>query len=244
MPFERGVRRRPTLVNNAETLAHVALIARHGPRWFRELGLEDQPGSTLVTLSGPLAYPGVYEVEFGASLSSLVDAAGGTSTRVRAALFGGYAGAWVDGRELSRLALSTAHLAPYGASLGAGVVLLLSDEACPVAETARVTRWLAGQSAGQCGPCVHGLDALAGTLEQIAVGAHGKHAADRVEQLASLVSRRGACGHPDGTVRFAMSALEVFAEELADHARHGRCDACGRPSELPLPAGPRTSAAL
>ncbi len=54
MPFERGVRRRPTLVNNAETVAHVALIARHGPRWFRELGLADQPGSTLVTLSGPL----------------------------------------------------------------------------------------------------------------------------------------------------------------------------------------------
>jgi NADH:ubiquinone oxidoreductase subunit F (NADH-binding) len=235
MPFERGVRRRPTLVNNAETLAHVALIARHGPRWFRELGLPDQPGSTLVTLSGPLAYPGVYEVELGASLSSLVEAAGGTTARVRAALFGGYAGTWVDGRELSRLALSTAHLAPYGASLGAGVVLLLSDGACPVAETARVTRWLAGQSAGQCGPCVHGLDALAGTLEQIALGADAKHAGDRVEQLAALVSRRGACGHPDGTVRFAMSAMDVFAEELADHARHGRCDACARPSELPLP---------
>jgi NADH:ubiquinone oxidoreductase subunit F (NADH-binding) len=242
MPFERGVRRRPTLVNNAETVAHVALIARHGPRWFRELGLEDQPGSTLVTLSGPLAYPGVYEVEFGASLSSLVEAAGGTTSRVRAALFGGYAGAWVDGRELSRLALSTAHLAPYGASLGAGVVLLLSDEACPVAETARVTRWLAGQSAGQCGPCVHGLDALAGTLEQIALGADATHATNRVEQLAALVSRRGACGHPDGTVRFAMSAMEVFAEEFADHARHGRCDACARPSELPLPASAHAAA--
>ncbi len=243
MPFERGVRRRPTLVNNAETLAHVALIARHGPRWFRELGLSDQPGSTLVTLSGPLAYPGVYEVEFGASLSSLVDAAGGTSGRVRAALFGGYAGAWVDGGALSSLALSSAHLAPYGASLGAGVVLLLSEEACPVAETARVTRWLARQSAGQCGPCVHGLDALAGTLEQIAHGAHGRNAAARVEQLSTLVSRRGACGHPDGTVRFAMSAMEVFAEELADHARHGACDACARPSELPLPVRARVTTA-
>ncbi|HEY8303859.1 MAG TPA: NADH-ubiquinone oxidoreductase-F iron-sulfur binding region domain-containing protein [Solirubrobacteraceae bacterium] len=244
MPFERGVRRRPTLVNNAETLAHVALIARHGARWFRELGLEDQPGSTLVTLSGPLAYPGVYEVEFGASLSSLVEAAGGTSTRVRAALFGGYAGTWVDGGALSRLALSSAHLAPYGASLGAGVVLLLSEEACPVAETARVTRWLAGQSAGQCGPCVHGLDALAGTLEQIALGGQGRRGTERVERLAALVSRRGACAHPDGAVRFAMSAMEVFANELADHARHGRCEACARPSELPLPARPRPATAV
>jgi NADH:ubiquinone oxidoreductase subunit F (NADH-binding) len=243
MPYERGVRRRPTLVNNAETLAHVALIARHGPRWFRELGLSDQPGSTLLTLSGPLAYPGVYEVEYGASLSSLMDAAGGTTSHVRAALFGGYAGTWVDGAALPTLTLSNAHLTPHRATLGAGVVLLLSEDACPVAETARVTRWLAQQSAGQCGPCVHGLDALATTLEQVVSGNVGSRASARVEQLSALVSRRGACSHPDGTVRFVMSAVEVFAEELADHARHGACDACARPPELPLPARTRIARA-
>jgi NADH:ubiquinone oxidoreductase subunit F (NADH-binding) len=242
MPFERGVRRRPTLVNNAETLAHVALIARHGPSWFRELGLSRQPGSTLLTLTGPLAYPGVYEVEYGASLSSLVDAGGGTTSRVRAALFGGYAGAWVDGGSLPDLALSDVHLAPNGATLGAGVVLLLSEDACPVAETARVTRWLARQSAAQCGPCVHGLDALARTFEQVCAGAAPEHAGARIEQLATLVARRGACAHPDGTARLALSAVSVFAEELADHARHGACDACLRPSELPLPARARIPA--
>lgn len=241
MPFERGVRRRPTLVNNAETLAHVALIARHGARWFRQLGLTDQPGSTLVTLTGPLTYPGVYEVEYGASLSSLLDAAGGATRRVRAALFGGYAGAWVDGSALPRLALSNAHLAPHGASLGAGVVALLSEDACPVAETARVTRWLAGQGAGQCGPCVHGLDALATTFEQVCAGAAPKHAGARVEQLGALVIRRGACAHPDGTARFAMSATEVFSEEFTDHARHGACEACARPGELPLPTRARVA---
>jgi NADH:ubiquinone oxidoreductase subunit F (NADH-binding) len=243
MPFQRGVRRRPTLVNNAETLAHVALIARHGPRWFRELGLAGQPGSTLVTFSGPLAHPGVYEVEYGASLTSLVDAAGGTRRRVRAALFGGYAGTWVDGRALSSLALSDEHLAPHGASLGAGVVLLLSEDACPIAETARVTRWLANQSTGQCGPCAHGLDALADTLEQVVGGAAQGRPSQRVEQLSALVRRRGACSHPDGTARLAMSAVEVFAQELADHVRHGACDACLRPPELPLPVRSRLAAA-
>jgi NADH:ubiquinone oxidoreductase subunit F (NADH-binding) len=236
MPFERGVRRRPTLLNNAETLAHVALIARYGPRWFRELGLLDQPGSTLVTLSGPLAHPGVYEVEYGASLSSLLDAAGGTTSRVRAVLFGGYAGSWVEGNNLPRLMLSDAHLATHRATMGAGVVLLLSEAACPVAETARVTRWLAAQSAGQCGPCVHGLNALADVFEQVRDGVVAKHGAARIEQLATLVRRRGACAHPDGTARFAMSAVDVFSEELADHARHGACEACARLSELPLPA--------
>jgi NADH:ubiquinone oxidoreductase subunit F (NADH-binding) len=242
-PYERGVRRRPTLVNNAETLAHVALIARHGARWFRQLGLSEQPGSTLITLSGPLAYPGVYEVEFGATLASLIEAAGGMNARVRGALFGGYAGTWIEASALSGLALSNPHLAPYGATLGAGVVALLSEQACPVAEVTRVTRWLQRQSAGQCGPCIHGLGALADTLEQaMHGGAHGRQAAARVEHLYGVVARRGACGHPDGTARFAMSGIEVFAAEFADHAKHGSCDACAQAPELPLPARARTAA--
>ena len=239
MPFEQGVRRRPTLINNAETLAHIALIARHGSQWFRQLGTAGDPGSALVTLSGPIAGPGVYEIEHGASLTSLVDAAGGTTARVRAALLGGYSGTWIDGELLRGLALSDEHLAPHGASLGAGVVVLLSEHACPVAETARVARWMASQSAGQCGPCVNGLDALARTVEEIAGGSGEATATQRVARLAALVRRRGACGHPDGTVNFVASACETFAGEFADHARHGHCDGCMLAGELPLPARER-----
>jgi NADH:ubiquinone oxidoreductase subunit F (NADH-binding) len=235
MPFQSGVRRRPTLVNNAETLAHVALIARHGADWFRELGTAGEPGSALVTLCGPVAYPGVYEIEQGSSLSSLIEAAGGTTAEVRAVLFGGYAGAWVDAGLLRGLALSDEHLAPHGASLGAGVVLLLSKDACGVAETARVTRWLARQSARQCGPCLHGLDALATSIEEVAAGSARGKARQRIAHFASLARGRGACGHPDGAVRLVVSALEVFAADFADHAKHGICDACARPGELPLP---------
>jgi NADH:ubiquinone oxidoreductase subunit F (NADH-binding) len=237
-PFERGVSRRPTLINNTETLAHIALIARHGAPWFRQLGTAGQPGSALVTLSGPVANPGVYEIEHGASLSSLIAAAGGATGRVHGALMGGYAGSWIGAERLHGVALSNEHLASHGASLGAGVVLLLSEGACPVAETARVSRWLAGESAGQCGPCVHGLDSLAATIEDIAQGAAPRRATLRVERLSGLVSRRGACGHPDGTVNFILSALESFAAEFAEHARHGRCEACLRPAELPLPGRP------
>ena len=235
MPFEQGVKRRPTLIDNAETLAHVALIARHGSAWFRELGTPSQLGSALVTLGGPVAHAGVYEIAHGASLSSLLDAAGGVDGQPRAALLGGYAGAWIDGPLLRGVALADEHLAVHGASLGAGVVALLSEDACAVAETSRIARWLSDQGAGQCGPCVNGLGALASTIEEIAAGeAHG-NPGRRIERLASLTRRRGACAHPDGAVRFILSSLQTFSEEFADHARHGRCDACGRPAELPLP---------
>ena len=238
LPSEAGLGGRPTLVNNVETLAHVALIARHGASWFRELGTPSQPGSTLVTLSGPVAHPGVYEIEQGASLASLIHAAGGATARLRGALLGGYAGSWIGVEQLHGVALSDEHLAVHGATLGAGVVLLLSELACPVAETVRVARWLADQSTRQCGPCSHGLDALAETIAGLAGGAGDRQAPLRAQRLAALTARRGACGHPDGAVNLLLSSLDTFDAEFADHARHGPCEGCAREPELPLPHRP------
>ena len=130
-PFERGVRGRPTLVCNVETLAHLALIARHGSAWFRELGTPEQPGSALVTLAGSVAEPGVYEIEYGSPLTALLDAADGLTAQPRAVLLGGYSGTWIDGSHLREVALSDRHLSPFGASLGAGVVVVLSDRGLP-----------------------------------------------------------------------------------------------------------------
>jgi NADH:ubiquinone oxidoreductase subunit F (NADH-binding) len=245
-PFERGVRGRPTLVCNVETLSHLALIARYGASWFRELGTPEQPGSALVTLAGPVGQPGVYEIEHGSPLSALLDAADGLTAQPRAVLLGGYSGTWIDGARLRDVALSDRHLSPFGATLGAGVVVVLSDEACPVAELARLTRWLASQSARQCGPCVFGLDAIASAFEQLVGGAGegGRNLTERLHTLASLVSGRGACSHPDGAARLVASALDVFAQELADHARHGPCAACARPSELPRPRVSRPTTAV
>lgn len=234
--FEKGVRRRPTLVSNVETLAHLALVARQGASWFRELGTAGQPGSTLVTVSGPVEFPGVYEIELGASLSSLIEAAGGLLTPVSGALLGGYAGGWIAAADLRGVALSSEHLAVHGASLGAGIVVLLSDDACPVAETARLGRWMARHSVRQCGPCVHGLEALATEIEQIADGTGGRGAGQRVSRLASLTAGRGACAFPDGAVRVLLSALDTFGGEFADHAAHGHCELCANPPELPLPS--------
>ncbi len=238
LPFERGVAQRPTLVNNAETLAHLALIARHGPKWFRELGTDSEPGSTLITLSGPVAYPGVYEIEPGSSLSSLIDAAGGLTAPIRAALLGGYGGNWVATESPERLALSSDGLSAHGASLGAGVVALISEQACGVAETARITRWLAGQSARQCGPCINGLDAIAGSLEEVAAGIAAARARQQIARFATLARGRGACAHPDGAVRLVVSALQLFGDEFTEHASYGHCDGCTR-AELPLAAHSR-----
>jgi NADH:ubiquinone oxidoreductase subunit F (NADH-binding) len=235
---ERGVRRRPTLVCNVETLAHVALIARHGADWFRALGTEDDPGSMLITLSGAVDRPGVYETEPGTRLASLLNAAGGLAEPARAFLIGGYAGGWIDASAIVTAArLTRRDLQNAGARLGAGIVVALPRLACPVAEVARVAGWLADESSGQCGPCVHGLAAVADELDRMCRGSARPDSLDRVARWCELSAGRGACAHPDGTAGFVTSALNVFAAEFLVHAQYGLCDACDRPPVLSAPAG-------
>lgn len=242
-PHERGLGRRPTLVSNVETLAHVALIARHGAAWFRRLGTPEHPGSALVTLAGAVERPGVYEVALGTPIARVIAGAGGQAAPARAVLVGGYYGSWLTARALASTTLDDASLRTRGAALGAGVIVALPADACPVAEVARVVGWMAGESAGQCGPCVHGLDAIAGAVESLAAGTGRREVLKRLERWSGQVEGRGACHHPNGVVRFLRSALAVFAGELEDHRRNGPCEACGARPVLTLPDAPGRLAA-
>ncbi len=240
-PFERGVRGRPTLVQNVETLAHIALIARYGAEWFRGLGTPAHPGSTLITVSGAVAAPGVYEIAHGMPLAELLRQAGLTDS-LAGVLIGGYFGTWHAATEIGSLALSADALAPREASLGAGVVVALPQNACPVAEVARVAQWFEAESAGQCGPCINGLDAIAYTVSEIAIGTASRSDLLNLERWSREIRGRGACQHPDGASRFLRSALRAFGEEFADHARHGRCERCGHPPVLAAPLALRAAA--
>jgi NADH:ubiquinone oxidoreductase subunit F (NADH-binding) len=230
-PFERGYRGRPTLIQNPETLAQVALVARFGDHWYRELGTAADPGSALVTISGAVSSPGVYELAFGTPMEALLDAAGGATEPLRALLVGGYFGTWVNATDAMRLRLAREDLRSVGCSLGSGVLVALGESACGLHESARVIDYLARQSARQCGPCTYGLRSIADAVGAIADGAGRERDRDRVLRWASEIRGRGACHHPDGAVRFVASAMSVFAAEVEGH-RRGRCT--GVPAGLPL----------
>ncbi len=231
------VRRRPLLVHNAETLAQVALVARHGAAWFRELGTRDAPGSTLVTVSGAVRNPGVFEVELGTPVGEVVRQAE-ASERLAGLLVGGYGGAWLGPGGLST-PYAPRPLAAAGATPGVGIVAVLPTTSCGIAETARIARYMAGQSAGQCGPCVFGLPAIAADLERLWAGVADPGALERIERRAATVDGRGACRHPDGAVRLVRSALAVFADDARAHAAGCPCAHHLAPTVLPFPAGHR-----
>ncbi|NEA65464.1 NADH-ubiquinone oxidoreductase-F iron-sulfur binding region domain-containing protein [Streptomyces sp. SID12488] len=219
---ERGVHRAPTLVQNVETLAHLALIARYGASWFRAAGTPSEPGSALCTVHVPGREVRVVEAPFGMPIGRLLPL-GPTG----AVLVGGYHGTWIPASEAAQLPLSAA-------DLGAGVLAVLPADHCGLAETARVLRYLALESAGRCGPCLNGLPRIAAAFQTLAApGPQGTIRAD-VARWVGLVEGRGACHHPDGTVRLVRSALTTFAAELDAHAT-GYCTATDATPLLPVP---------
>jgi NADH:ubiquinone oxidoreductase subunit F (NADH-binding) len=234
-PTERGVRRRPTLIQNVETLANLALIARHGPGWYRELGSEAESGTRLVTVVGAVGSPGVFEIEYGTPLRSLFAAAGGVVGPLAGVLIGGYFGTWLAAGAIDDVELSSEALARHGATLGCGVIVALPGESCPVAETTRIAIYLATETANQCGPCVHGTAAIARTLHGIAEGSSTASAFADLDRWATELPGRGACHHPNGLARFVSSSLRTFAAEFRDHAAHGPCAGCAREPVLQVP---------
>ncbi len=241
-PFENGIKGRPTFVSNAETFAQMALIARHGADWFRALGTGGDPGTRLVTVTGAIGYPGVVEIAGGTTMRQLIKASGGLSQQLGGILLGGYAGTWLgpDGVDVS---LDAHVLKAHGLRLGSGIVFVLPDTACVVAEVASVARWLQQESAEQCGPCLNGLNAIAGALEELCAQGDRRGAYSRIERWCQLVYNRGACGLPDGAATFVSTALRVFRPAFDDHARHGACDGCLGRRLLPTPDFAAVSAA-
>ncbi len=220
-PFERGVGGNPTLVSNVETLGQIALIARFGAEWWRSVGTDADPGSALFSLSGAVDLPGVYELPLGVELGAVLRHA--AARPASGVLIGGYFGTWLTPETAATIRLGAADLAGVGASMGCGAIAVLPATACPLAEVARVTRWLADQSAGQCGPCVFGLPSIADALDAVVAGDRGGRAEAALRRWLAMVHGRGACKLPDGVNRFVSSALEVFGTHLVDHRAGGPC---------------------
>lgn len=233
--YERGVGGAPTLVQNVETLAHAALIGRFGGDWFSQLGTSASPGTALLTLSGVVP-PTVMEIALGTSLGSVLAGAQLHPASIGPVLMGGFGGSWVELNEALGVPVCEEGLRGLGATLGAGVVGLLPVSACPLAETAHIAAYMSSQGAGQCGPCTNGLPAIASAAAALAWNPRGYgDLVERIEGLGRQVSGRGACHHPDGVVRMALSALRVFSGHVDGHLRHGPCEAAAAPPTLKVP---------
>ncbi|WP_405542542.1 ferredoxin [Streptomyces phaeochromogenes] len=227
---DQGVGNAPTLLSNAETFAQLAIAARIGPDQYRNTGLCDEPGTVMLTISGAVAHPLVIETPTGVPLRHVLQMAGATPDP-QGVLTGGYHGRWLGAAAAQEAIISRASLDAVGGTLGAGAILPISQETCPLGESLRVAHWLAAESTRQCGPCYLGLPAAALGLEHVLNGG-GLVALEALKQIANTVKRRGACKHPDGSAMFLESTIKAFTDDLAAHVLG---NGCGRPVAGVLP---------
>jgi NADH-quinone oxidoreductase subunit F len=183
-PVEVGLFGKPTVVNNVETLMNVPLILEMGGEAYSAVGTEGSTGPRLFCLSGNVERPGVYEVEFGATLGDLIGMAGGVpgGRSIRAILLGGAAGVFVGPGSLD-LPLTFEATRAAGATLGSGVIMVFDETVDLVDTLRRIARFFRDESCGQCVPCRVGSVRQEELLARLAAGAGVR---SRDEELALL----------------------------------------------------------
>jgi NADH:ubiquinone oxidoreductase subunit F (NADH-binding) len=177
---DKGVDDMPTLLSNASTFAQVSVLALLGPARYAGVGVPEEPGTVLLSVSGSAKYPAVVECPTGIPLGTVLDIC--QAPAGDGVLIGGYHGMWLGAEAAYQAPVGREGLAAAGGTFGAGIVLPLGDGTCPLGEVSRIASYLAGESAGQCGPCKLGLPAVARAMQAIVGGAGGVEALDVVRR--------------------------------------------------------------
>lgn len=210
-PTEAGLFGKPTVVNNVETLVNVLDIVLDGGPAFAAVGTEESTGPKLFCVSGNVAKPGLYEVEFGATLKTLLELAGGVagSGNLATVLLGGAAGSFVGPEELD-VPLTFEGTRSIGASLGSGVVMVFDDRALMPEMVRRIAAFFRDESCGQCVPCRVGTvrqeEALTRFLANSANGSAKREAA-LIEELAQVMRDASICGLGHTAASAVLSAI-------------------------------------
>ena len=213
-PTEAGLFGAPTVVNNVETLLNVPMIVLEGGDAYARIGTPQSTGPKLFCLSGAVAVPGVYEVEFGATVGDLIEMAGGVTGPLRAVLLGGASGAFI-GPDLLDLPLTFEDTRAAGLSLGSGVVMPFTTEADMADVVRRIAAFFRDESCGQCVPCRVGTVRQEETLHRITIGSPNGSRRRDVALLAEIDAAMKdasicALGHTAGTAVQSAIALGLI----------------------------------
>ncbi len=234
-PATRGLNGSPTVVQNAETLAHVAWIGAHSPEAFASVGTESSRGTKIVTLMGRVAQPGIVEVPLGTPLLQLLELAGGGTGSTKALFVGGPGGGAIEAGALD-LGYDYEAIEGAGAIIGSGSVLVTDNGTCMV-DTARFfVDFSAREACGKAVPCRIGTLRLREALDRILAGTPRPDDAILLRQLSRKVSDTGLCKLERLAPGPILTTLDRFADEYRAHAERGECLAgsCRTPNLPPL----------
>ncbi|MBI2983372.1 MAG: SLBB domain-containing protein [Chloroflexi bacterium] len=221
-PAGQGIALRPTLVSSAETLAALPPIVRDGPEAFRVAGTAGSRGTKLVSVTGAVASPAVYEVAFGSTLGEVIQAAGGVTTALKGIHVGGPTGGILNATRTG-VRLDYEELKAAGTHLGSGQVRAIPEGVCIVNEAARLFSYLSRETCAICVPCRVGTKRVGGILESITSGLGRESDLPWLAELADHLNEFSLCGFGITSASIIRTTMSEFPDDYRTHIVEGRC---------------------
>ena len=223
-PAVAGVYARPTVINNAETIASVPSIVANGASWFAGMGTEKSKGFGLFSLSGHVTTPGQYEAPLGITLRELLELAGGVRAGHRLKFWtpGGSSTPILTDEHLD-VPLDFESVGAAGSMLGTRALQIFDETTCVVRAVLRWTEFYQHESCGKCTPCREGTYWMVRVLDRLERGEGSEDDLDKLLDMCDNILGRAFCALGDGATSPVTSSIQYFRDEYISHQKQGGC---------------------
>lgn len=224
-PASYGLFGKPTTINNTETLASIPLILQNGGKWFLDIGIPNNGGPKLFSVSGHVNKPGNYEIPMGTPFAELLEMAGGmrNGNKLKAVIPGGSSTPMLPGDVMMDVSMDYDSIAKAGSMLGAGSVIVMDETTCIVKALARISYFYYEESCGQCTPCREGTGWLSRVVNRIENGQGRQEDIDLLLNVSKKIEGRTICGLGDAAAMPVSGAIKYFRDEFQYHVDHKKC---------------------
>ncbi|HET7403411.1 MAG TPA: NADH-quinone oxidoreductase subunit NuoF [Usitatibacter sp.] len=224
-PANFGLYGKPTTINNTETFAAVPWIIANGAEWFLNLGLPNNGGTKIFSVSGHVEKPGNYEVKLGTPFAKLLEMAGGMrgGRKIKGVIPGGSSMPVLPGDVMMQLNMDYDSIAKAGSFLGSGAVIVMDEDTCMVKAAERLAYFYYEESCGQCTPCREGTGWLYRIIHRIENGEGRQEDLDLLLNLADNIQGRTICALGDAAAMPVRAFVKVYRDEFQHHIDHKRC---------------------
>ncbi|MDY3331786.1 MAG: NADH-quinone oxidoreductase subunit NuoF [Pelistega sp.] len=224
-PASFGLYGKPTTINNTETFAAVPWIIRNGGQAYADVGIPNNGGTKLFSISGDVERPGTYEIPLGTSFSTLLELAGGMrdGSKLKAVIPGGSSAPVIPGDIMMDLTMDYDSISKAGSMLGSGAVIVMNDTRCMVKSLLRLSYFYYEESCGQCTPCREGTGWLYRVVNRIEHGQGRQEDLDMLDTIAGNIMGRTICALGDAAAMPVRGFLKHYRDEFAYHIENKKC---------------------
>lgn len=224
-PAISGLRGKPTIINNVETLGTLPNILRHGAAWYRQFGTQGNYGTKTFSLVGKIRRSGLIEVPLGTPLRQIIfDIGGGSSKPFKAVQTGGPSGGCLS-EEFLDTPVDYESLGTAGSIMGSGGLIVMDEDTCVVDVARYFLDFTQKESCGKCSPCRVGSRHLVEILDRITKGQGVAEDLIRLQTLGETIKRGSLCGLGQTAPNPVLTTLRYFRTEYLEHIKEKNCPA-------------------